>query len=90
MKSPTLQVSSQFELELKIIEWGVSLITLNRRTNMIEDYQSVINTNLKYGTGESDVEPSQYKIPQLHLSITKNNPALATKEIEYDINLQIG
>ena len=36
LESPTLKVD-KFKLNIRIEEWGVSLITISRTTNLIED-----------------------------------------------------
>ena len=64
------------------MEWGLNLITLNRRTHMIEECISVIQTNKNLRSSEQE--------PQWDMTLKKNDPATALNDIEYEINLLIG
>lgn len=44
-KAPTLNIDKQFKMQIQIEELGLNLITMNRKTNMIEECVSVIQTN---------------------------------------------
>ena len=41
-ESPNLKVSQRFRMRTRIREWGVNLITVNRKTNKFEECESVI------------------------------------------------
>jgi hypothetical protein len=64
---------------MKIEEWGVSLITINRKSQLIEDCTQVIMTNkaqlLK--SVNSGKHTQKQEVPaQWDLQITKNDPNL--------------
>ena len=44
-ESPNLTVSQRFKMQTRIREWGVNLITVNRKTGKFEECESVIQTN---------------------------------------------
>lgn len=73
-------------MKQRIEEWGISLITINRKTTLIEDCTQVIMTN-KAQLSKQDQSELQ---PQWDLEVTKNDPKLADLGIEYDVTLQIG
>ena len=81
-KAPSLNIDKQFETQTTIMEWGLNLITLNRRTNMIEECVSVIQTNKNMRSSE--------QVPQWDMTLKKNDPATALSDVEYEINLLIG
>ena len=81
-KAPSLNIDKQFETQTKIMEWGLNLITLNRRTNMIDECVSVIQTNKNMRSSE--------QVPQWDMTLKKNDPATALSDVEYEINLLIG
>lgn len=83
-RSPTLNIDKTFVAQTQILEWGLNLIKLNRRTNMVEECISVIQTN-KNMRREDDSQ-----VPQWDMTLTKNDTATSVNDIEFDLSLQIG
>ena len=80
-RSPTLNISQTFVTQAKIDEWGVSLITLNRRTNQIEESVEVIQTN------KSERNEDNSKVAQWDMTLVKNDTAASQDDIEFDLAL---
>ena len=78
-------------MQTRIREWGVNLITVNRKTGKFEECEAVIQTNTTQGVSNiNDDDSASQIIPQLDLKVTKNDPKLQVKDIEFDIGLTIG
>ena len=67
-------------MQTKIFEVGINLITMNRRTNMIDECLCVIRTNNQV-KGEEKLRV----IPQWDMTLLKNNAATSKTDIEFDL-----
>ena len=72
--APTLK-AQRFQMRTRIKQWGVNLITINRKTNEFEECESVIQTNTSFSQNYN--EASEEAIPQFDLKVSKNDARLA-------------
>ena len=84
MKAPSLNIDQQFVMQTKIVELGINLITMNPRSNMTEQCLQVIYTNNRAKAEDES------RVPQLDMTLTKNNAATARSDVELDLSLKIG
>lgn len=82
MKSPTLNIGKQFVTQTKIVEWGLNLVTVNRKSNMLEECISVIQTNKHLQPVDSSQIP-----PQWDMTLKKHDTTTGLSDLELDLNL---